>query len=110
MADIVRERVTALTAAGAAELANVAVRLADPAPSWLPLAALENGELSDVTMLEHAYELRRHNDAILADAFTNIDVLVTPTTPQTAFGIGDYEANLPPGTCAGPSTCPATPR
>ncbi len=97
VADIVRERVTALTAAGAAELANVAVRLADPAPSWLPLAALENGELSDVTMLEHAYELRRHNDAILADAFTKIDVLVTPTTPQTAFGIGNYEANLPAG-------------
>jgi Asp-tRNA(Asn)/Glu-tRNA(Gln) amidotransferase A subunit family amidase len=97
VADIVRERVTALTAAGAADLTNVAVRLADPAPGWLPLAALENGTLTDVTMLERAYELRRHNDAILADAFTKIDVLVTPTTPETAFGIGDYEANLPAG-------------
>jgi amidase len=97
VADIVRERLTALTAAGAADLTNVAVRLADPAPGWLPLAALENGELTDVTMLERAYELRRHNDAILADAFTKIDVLVTPTTPETAFGIGDYEANLPAG-------------
>ena len=97
VADIVRERVTALTAAGAADLADVAVRLADPAPGWLSLAALENGELTDVTMLERAYELRRHNDAILADAFTKIDVLVTPTTPETAFGIGDYEANLPAG-------------
>ena len=97
VADIVRERVTALAAAGAADLANVAVRLADPAPGWLPLAALENGELTDVTVLERAYELRRHNDAILADAFTKIDVLVTPTTPETAFGIGDYEANLPAG-------------
>ena len=97
VADIVRERVTALAAAGAADLTNVAVRLADPAPGWLPLAALENGELTDVTMLERAYELRRHNDAILADAFTKIDVLVMPTTPETAFGIGDYEANLPAG-------------
>lgn len=73
------------------------MRLADPAPGWLPLAALENGELTDVTVLERAYELRRHNDAILAGAFTKFDVLVTPTTPETAFGIGDYEANLPAG-------------
>jgi amidase len=97
VADIVRERVTALADAGAADLANIAVRLADPAPGWLPLAALENGELTDVAVLGRAYELRRHNDAILADAFTKIDVLVTPTTPETAFGIGDYEANLPAG-------------
>ena len=73
------------------------MRLADPAPSWLPLAALENGTLADVALLECAYELRRHNDAILADAFTKIDVLVTPTTPETAFAIGDYEANVPTG-------------
>jgi amidase len=50
-----------------------------------------------VALLERAYQVRRHNDAILADAFTKIDVLVTPTTPETAFGIGDYEANLPAG-------------
>jgi amidase len=50
-----------------------------------------------VALLERAYQVRRHNDAILADAFTKIDVLVTPTTPETAFGIRDYEANLPAG-------------
>jgi amidase len=97
VAGIVRDRVAALAADDAIVLADVAVRLADPAPSWLPLAALEHGELADVAVLEHAFELRRQNDAILAEAFTKIDVLVTPTTPETAFGIGDYEANLPAG-------------
>jgi amidase len=29
--------------------------------------------------------------------FSGIDVLVTPTTPQTAFPVGEYEANLPAG-------------
>jgi aspartyl-tRNA(Asn)/glutamyl-tRNA(Gln) amidotransferase subunit A len=97
VAGIVRQRVEALAAGGAVDLAEVTVRLADPAPGWLALAALEDGELADVAALERAYELRRHNDAVLAGAFTKIDVLVTPTTPETAFGIGDYEANLPAG-------------
>ena len=29
--------------------------------------------------------------------FADVDVLVTPTTPQTAFPLGEYEANLPAG-------------
>jgi amidase len=73
------------------------VRLADPELSWPPLAELENGRLADLALLERAFEVRRRNDAILADVFTAIDVLVTPTTPETAFGIADYEANLPAG-------------
>jgi amidase len=42
-------------------------------------------------------DIARERVTALADAFTKIDVLVTPTTPETAFGIGDYEANLPAG-------------
>jgi amidase len=97
VADLVRQRVAGLAAAGAIELADAAVRLADPARGWLPLTDLENGRRADLAALEHAYELRRRNDAVLAGAFTAIDVLVTPTTPQTAFPVGDYEANLPAG-------------
>ena len=63
-----------------------------------------------MALLERAYQVRRHNDAILADAFTKIDVLVTPTTPETAFGIGDYEANLPAGDLCWAFNLPATPR
>ena len=94
---IVRQRVTGLARAGAIELADAVVCLADPEPSWLALADLENGRIPDPATLEHAFELRRRNDAALAEVFTRIDVLVTPTTPETAFGIGDYEANLPAG-------------
>jgi aspartyl-tRNA(Asn)/glutamyl-tRNA(Gln) amidotransferase subunit A len=97
VAEIVQQRVADLAGAGVIELADLTVQLADPEPSWLPLAELENGQLTDLARLEHAFELRRRNDAALADAFAMIDVLVTPTTPQTAFGIGDYEANLPAG-------------
>jgi hypothetical protein len=39
----------------------------------------------------------RHNDAALAATFETVDVLVTPPAPQTAFSIGDYEANLTAG-------------
>lgn len=97
VADLVRQRVAGLAEAGAIELVDAAVRLADPVGSWLPLTELENGRLADLTALEHAYELRRRNDTVLGGAFTTIDVLVTPTTPQTAFAVGDYEANLPAG-------------
>jgi amidase len=97
VAAIVRQRVTELARTGAIELTDVALHLADPERSWVPLADLENGQMPEPAVLEHAFELRRRNDAVLADAFTNIDVLVTPTTPETAFGIGDYEANLPAG-------------
>jgi amidase len=94
---IVRQRVTELAGAEAIELSDAVVCLADPEPSWLALADLENGRIPDPATLDRAFELRRRNDAALADVFTRIDVLVTPTTPETAFGIGDYEANLPAG-------------
>ena len=48
-------------------------------------------------MLERAYELRCRNDTELSRLFSGIDVLVTPTTPETAFPVGEYEANLPGG-------------
>jgi amidase len=97
VAGVVLTRLRELAAAGTISLTEVAVRLADPAGAWLPLTALENSQHPDPAGLEHAYELRRRNDAELAQLFTGIDVLVTPTTPQTAFPAGDYEANLPAG-------------
>jgi amidase len=97
VAGLVRQRVAGLADAGAIDLADVTVRLADPVLSWPPLAEFENGRLADLALLERALEVRRENDTILAELFTEIDVLVTPTTPETAFGIGDYEANLPAG-------------
>jgi Asp-tRNA(Asn)/Glu-tRNA(Gln) amidotransferase A subunit family amidase len=71
--------------------------LADPATGWLPLAALDRGQLTDPSQLTHAHEVRRHNDHELAVLFGELDVLVTPTTPQTAFPLGEHEANLSAG-------------
>jgi amidase len=97
VADLVRRRVRDLTDTGAAELADVTVRLTDPAGSWLALADLEAGRPVDPGRLDRAYDARSHNDGVLAAIFEASDVLVTPTTPEPAFPIGEYEANLPAG-------------
>lgn len=97
VAEVVRTRLRELAGAGTISLTEVTFRLADPAGAWLPLTALENSRHPDPAELERAYQLRRRNDAELSLLFSDVDVLVTPTTPQTAFPVGDYEANLPAG-------------
>jgi Asp-tRNA(Asn)/Glu-tRNA(Gln) amidotransferase A subunit family amidase len=97
VADLVRRRLDEISGECAVELAGITVRLADPAGSWLALADLEAGRPVDPGRLDRAYEVRRHNDAALASIFETVDVLVTPATPQTAFPLGKYEANLPAG-------------
>jgi Asp-tRNA(Asn)/Glu-tRNA(Gln) amidotransferase A subunit family amidase len=97
VAGLVAGRLQELAAAGMIRLREVTVRLADPAAGWLPLAALDRGQLTDLAQLTRAHEVRRHNDRELAALFGDVDVLVTPTTPQTAFPLGEYEANLPAG-------------
>lgn len=97
IADLVGRTVVELAENGTIELVSLEVKLADPADSWLPLAQLEDGKLRDWTALERAYEIRHRNDAVLAQVFAAADVLVTPTTPDTAFPYLDYEANLQAG-------------
>jgi Asp-tRNA(Asn)/Glu-tRNA(Gln) amidotransferase A subunit family amidase len=97
VAEVVLARLRELAGAGTIRLTEAAVRLTDPKMAWLPLTALENSRHPDPAELEHAYQLRRRNDVELSELFSRIDVLVTPTTPRTAFPIGDYEANLPAG-------------
>jgi amidase len=97
VAGLVAGHLQALAAAGIICLREVAVRLADPAAGWLPLAALDRGQVTDPSQVTRAHEVRRHNDHELAALFGDIDVLVTPTTPQTAFPLRAYEANLPAG-------------
>jgi amidase len=95
--EVVFTRLRELAGAGMISLTEVAVRLANPVGAWLPLTALENGRHPDPGELERGYELRRRNDVELSLLFQRIDVLVTPTTPQTAFPVGEYESNLPAG-------------
>jgi hypothetical protein len=66
VAGLVAGRLQELAAAGMIRLREVTVRLADPAAGWLPLAALDRGELTDLAQLTRAHEVRRHNDRELA--------------------------------------------
>lgn len=97
VADIVLGRITDLASSDAISLVDVRARLADPKESWLALANLEDGRIPDPARLERAYELRKRNDQALAEIFGEVDVLVTPTTPYTAFPIADYQTAMPAG-------------
>ncbi len=79
-------RLRALAAAGMIRLREVTVRLADPAAGWLPLAAFDRGQLTDLSQVTRAHEVRRHNDRELAALFGDVDVLVTPTTRSRLTG------------------------
>jgi len=97
VAGLVAGRLEELAAAGMIRLREVAVRLANLGAAWLPLAALERGQLTDSTAVTRAHGVRRDNDRALARVFGDVDVLVTPTTPKTAFPHGEHEANLSAG-------------
>ncbi|MFF1439619.1 amidase family protein [Streptomyces sp. NPDC058295] len=53
--------------------------LADPAPAWLALRTPG----ADLRAAEH---VRNVNDGLLADLFSRVDLLLTPTTPNAAHG------------------------
>jgi amidase len=97
VAGLVAGRLRELAAAGVIRLREVAVQLADPEAAWPPLAALDRGEPTQSTAVTRAHEVRCHNDRALAAVFGEVDVLVTPTTPKTAFPHGEHEANLAAG-------------
>ncbi|MFI5475116.1 amidase family protein [Streptomyces cacaoi] len=55
------------------------LRLADPAPAWLALRTPGSD-------LRAAERVRHVNDRLLADLFSRADLLLTPTTPNSAHG------------------------
>ncbi len=97
VAGLVAGRLEELAAAGAITLRAAEVHLTDPGTAWLPLAALERGQPVEPAAVLRAHEVRRRNDRALAAVFAEVDVLVTPTTPKTAFPLGEYAANLSAG-------------
>ena len=84
MAAVVYAVLADLAAADLVELVDTKVSLADPDAAWTSLYAWERGASVDPAALAAAHRLRRHNDALLAELFRQVDVLVTPTTPTTA--------------------------
>jgi Asp-tRNA(Asn)/Glu-tRNA(Gln) amidotransferase A subunit family amidase len=93
----VRGRLEHLYAGRVIDLLPVPVEVTDPTEAWLALYAVDRGEPVDEAALAAALEYRRALDLTLATVFSQVDVLVTPTTPQTAFPYADYEDSLPAG-------------
>ncbi|WP_181800413.1 amidase [Streptomyces ipomoeae] len=59
------------------------VHLEDPGPAWLALRAAPD---TDPTAVRDAHELRSENDRRLAALFADVDLVLTPTTPNAPHG------------------------
>lgn len=59
------------------------VRLRDPAAAWL---ALQGGSDSSTAALQAAHGIRTENDRRLAALFAEVDLILTPTTPNPPHG------------------------
>lgn len=97
VAGLVRQRLERLHHRGVLHLIDLPFRVADPASTWMTLYDLDRTGRADPGPLTQAMGYRQESDRALASLFTRVDVLVTPTTPQTAFPCHDYESNLPAG-------------
>lgn len=63
--------------------------------AWLTLRALDAlGADVDGPALADAVKVRSHNSTALADLFSEVDALVTPTTPRVAHGYDRHEEHL----------------
>ncbi|MDX3715054.1 amidase [Streptomyces europaeiscabiei] len=61
------------------------LRLEDPAPAWLALRAAPTPDAHPAP-LQAAQELRAENDRRLAALFAEVDLVLTPTTPNAPHG------------------------
>jgi amidase len=62
--------------------------------AWLTLRDLDAGLAVDPGALQAAVRVRSHNRTALADLFSSVDALVTPTTPRVAHGYDQHEQNI----------------
>ncbi|MDX6264724.1 MAG: hypothetical protein QOH84_6412 [Kribbellaceae bacterium] len=62
--------------------------------AWLTLRDLDAGLAVEPSALQAAVRLRSHNNTALADLFSSVDALVTPTTPFVAHGYDQHEQNI----------------
>ncbi|MFI5707677.1 amidase family protein [Kribbella sp. NPDC051620] len=62
--------------------------------AWLTLRDLDAGLPVEPSALQAAVQVRRHNSTALADLFSSVDALITPTTPRVAHGYDQHEQNI----------------
>jgi Asp-tRNA(Asn)/Glu-tRNA(Gln) amidotransferase A subunit family amidase len=95
LADQVRTRVECLAAQQLIELIRRPVQLTDPETAWLTLYALDRGAPVDHEALQVALADRQAIEESLSELFTEIDALITPTTPELPYPYLEYEDHLP---------------
>lgn len=91
---LVRSRVAAVADAGELDLIDRPINLADPRDAWHALYTLDRGTEVDHGDLLSALAYRKALDRTLAGVFADVDVLITPTTPQTAFPYRNYQDHV----------------
>ncbi|WP_198682668.1 amidase [Kribbella sp. VKM Ac-2569] len=79
------------------EVVDVPLELAPTDDAWSVLSALDNGRGADAAAANRAREVRDHNNTALADLFTEVDALVTPTTLTVAHGYDQHEQSIVTG-------------
>ncbi|MEV8371670.1 amidase [Kribbella sp. NPDC056861] len=88
--------VDAVVRASLAEAAGVVVR--EASFDWLPVdeawLAFRDLEAGQAVAVSEAVRVRTLNSTALADLFSEVDVLVTPTTPTVAHGYDQHEENI----------------
>ncbi len=95
LVELVRTRLESLAAKEIIDLVPRPVRLVDPESAWLTLYALDRGAPVDHEALQSALADRDLLDEALADLFTEVDALITPTTPELPYPYLEYEDHLP---------------
>jgi amidase len=76
------------------DLVDARLDLLPPDEAWETLWALDNGRDVDAAAAARATAVKNHNNTALADLFSRVDVLVTPTTLTVAHGYDQHEGNI----------------
>ncbi|MFC7618892.1 amidase family protein [Microlunatus sp. GCM10028923] len=94
LATLVRDRLQTLADEGSLDLVDRPVALSDPSEAWHTLHALDRGREVDHADLQAALAYRRELERTLSELFADVDALITPTTPQTAFRYRNYQEHV----------------
>ncbi|MER7247660.1 amidase [Kribbella sp. NPDC000426] len=90
---VVRQRL----AAAAVEVVDVPLELAPTEEAWAALSDLDNGRGAEEAAARRARAVRDFNNTALADLFSEVDALVTPTTLTVAHGYDQHEESIVTG-------------
>ncbi|MFD7159969.1 amidase [Kribbella sp. NPDC059898] len=79
------------------QVVDAPLDLAPTDEAWPVLSALDNGRGMTAAQVQRAREIRDHNNTSLADLFTQVDALITPTTLTVAHGYNQHEQSIVTG-------------